>query len=455
MFPKVRLFSIGAAIAVALLAVIVPASGDAPGAPAQVVAYEPPTWTTKYKRTDFGRSPSARDDRTVRAKFRVVERTGNCCENYITASSNGRLFDNGGSYVNMTDDAGKSWESVQPIVPLVNGEGTIAMGPKGDVLAVEWDPYSGDHLLAYKYDAAEEAWQYLESPVHTPFYDRPWMSVVPGPFTDATGAKVPYATFLDGYPHTGQLLYSTDGLTYLPAKSPFIDEELEEPVTSWIPTKKSADLDWIQPNTNSPIIPLGGGRALAPPASFGGGTWSLLNPDTLGWAPFELPSGEELDGRYLVDGKGRIHNLVNEAKSFDYRISDDGGRSWSSTTVELPEGITSTGGLQYDFRANAKAGIAAVILHAVNGNTSTDNDLLYKLDITKDKARLVSLYRIGKGDVDASSGVGQNIRLDFQTVAILPNGKLVTSFLDTTTAGAKHLAEAAQERMGPALAFEL
>ena len=108
----------------------------------------------------------------------------------------------------------------------------------------------------------------------------------------------------------------------------------------------------------------------------------------------------------------------------------------------------------YDFRANAKLGIAAVSLHARRGNS--DLDILYKLDVQTNKPRLTHLYEIGKGDVDASnSGPPAQIRFDFATVAILPSGKLAISFLDSTTDEARHLAELAIDRLGPALAIEL
>src|SRR5688500_187370 len=333
--------------------VIAPASSQVPGAPAQTVDLEVPTRIDRYKVTDFGSSASANDDKTFRAKFRVVKNTGNCCENYLTSSAQGRIFDQGGKWINYTDDNGETWKSVQPIAPLVNGEGTISMAPKGDVLGVQWDPYSGDHLQAYKYDAVNEEWTYLESPLHTPFYDRPWLSVVPGPFT-VEGGEAPYVGFLDGYPHTGTLLYTTDGLTYTQASSPYVDSNLEDPVKSWIPTKKVPEMDLMQPNTNSPIIPLGGGRALAPPDAFGT-DWSILNPETRRSAPFSLPNGAGLSGRYLVDGRGRLHNLLVNGSSCDYGISTNGGRSWKTTKVTLPKDVAVSGGLQMDFRANARA----------------------------------------------------------------------------------------------------
>jgi hypothetical protein len=269
------------------------------------------------------------------------------------------------------------------------------------------------------------------------------------------GSKVPYVNYLDGYPHTGTLLYSTDGLTYHQASSPYVDENLEDPVQGWIPTTADPKLDLIQPNTNSPIVPLGGGRALAPPDAFGS-DWSILNPETLRWAPFTLPGDQDLRGRYLVDGRGRIHNLVASGANFEYGISTNGGRTWRSTTVALPEGIAATGGLQVDFRANAKVGVAAVSLHARNGTTNTDQDLLYKMDISSDTPRLDRLYMVGLGDVDASSsGPPADIRFDFNTVAILPDGRIAVSFLDSSTDGATHLAQAAVNRLGPALAIEL
>ena len=451
---KPRSLKILAAGVVALVAgALAPATSQVPGVPAVVVDYEPPLRIERYTVTDFG-GPSPKDDRTYKKKFRVAERTGNCCENYVTSSASGRLFDLGGKYINFTDDDGRTWKQVQTVNPLVNGEGTLAVGPGGDILGVEWDPYSGDHLMAYKYDAEAEAWSYLESPLHTPFYDRPWMSVVPGPFSTALG-DVPYVTFVDGFPHSGALLMSTDGLTYAQASSPFIDEDLEDPVKGWIKTKPNPILDWGQPNSNSPIIPLGGGRALAPPDSFGN-EWSILNPDTLRWAPFSLPKGN-LDGRIQVDSKGRIHNFMPAAAGFIYRISSDGGRSWKELTVALPENFSNNGnGLQVDFRANAKLGLAAVALHGRDGKTQATKDIVYTLDITKDTPKLVRLYEIGLGDTNASSGVGQDIRFDFETVTFFPDGRIAVSFLDSTTAGVPHLAEPAGiVRIGPALAIEL
>lgn len=95
-------------------------------------------------------------------------------------------------------------------------------------------------------------------------------------------------------------------------------------------------------------------------------------------------------------------------------------------------------------------------MHARDGGKNTDQDLLYKIDITTNASRLLRLYEIGRGDVDASSGgPPADIRFDFNTVAILPDGRIAVSFLDSTTDEATHLAQVVVNRLGPALAIEL
>jgi hypothetical protein len=126
--------------------------------------------TRKYQSVDHGSQPGSADDRTGTTKWRVVASTGNCCENYLTTSKQGRLFDFGGTYLHFSDDRGLTWKQVEPLTPLITGEGTIAVAPNGDIIGIGWDPYSGDHLQAYKYEAFSGKWWYDELPLHQPFY---------------------------------------------------------------------------------------------------------------------------------------------------------------------------------------------------------------------------------------------------------------------------------------------
>ena len=102
--------------------------------PAQVVSITRPTSLNTYATVDHSKL------KTGTTTWRVVQGTGNCCENYLTATKKGRLLDFGGSFINYSDDRGLSWQQVRPLTPLVNGEGTIVVNPNGDVDAIGWDP---------------------------------------------------------------------------------------------------------------------------------------------------------------------------------------------------------------------------------------------------------------------------------------------------------------------------
>ena len=431
---------IGAVLGAALAALITAQPAPAQvGLPANVVPMHTELTRHGFRTVDFGKTTSPKDDRSGTTEWHVVGGvhdppfnwigTGNCCENFPVAGPDGRLYDIGGSWINYSDDRGKTWMSVRPIGPLINGEGAMAIAPNGDVLGLTWDPYTGDHAVAYKYDAASKQWTTLDSPIHLPVYDRPWLEVVPGPLT-LGGQTVPYATFVQG--GTGlkePWLQSTDGLLYLHAPTRVLDLMNAAPIEGPLPVAADPGLDWNQPSTNGGVTPLGKGAALAapyPPATL---SWSLFDPTTGTWHPFTFPGGTSPEGLYLADSGGRLHRVVGAANQFEYAISSDGGRSWTKTTVRLPKGNDIE---NIDFRANKQLGLAAVGIHAHAGN-DYDADLLYKLDITTNQARVTRQYHVGRNDVNASSGLGQAIRFDFEAVALLPDGRVAMPMLDSTT----------------------
>jgi hypothetical protein len=374
--------------------------------------------------------------------WRVVKDTGNCCENHLGMSSGGRLFDIGGSFVNYTDDRGLSWTSVRPPEPLVNGEGSMAMAPNGDVIGVTWDAYSGDHLLAYKYNADSGQWLTLTNVLHQPVYDRPWLSVIPGPFRDVNGKVVPYVSIVQG--GTGikdPMFISTDGLIYAEPSSLTLGDLSASPVTSWFPITASAAADWIQPIRSSPVTPFGAGAA----AEVSG---YLLDSQSREWHPWTLPGGGQPPSYIQVDSAGRVHAVRPVGSSLEYRISADGGRTWTSATFPLSMQADAT--RLTDFKVNRAVGVSAIAARV------DSQDWVYKFDITGSSARLLRVYRVGLGDNPAGSNVGAltSPRMDFQNMVIFPDGRVATSFLDSTTfshpPGTGMLG-----RITPALAIEL
>lgn len=420
------------------------------GLPAKVVEVDPPVSEATYPGIDYGRKTNPKDDREMSTSWRIVEETGNCCETYLTSTVQGRLLDFGGRYIYFSDDRGLTWRRVEPLVPLLNGEGAIVAAPGGDVLGVEWDPYSGDHLQFYKFEADTQEWLYTEMPVHQPFYDREWIAVLPGPVT-IDGQTHEYVSFVKGGLPKEVWFYSTDGLNYLEVTSKDVGRFLSGNQRQGpLPISATSDSDWVQPNTNSGMTQLGGGDLLASPDFLA--EWSLLEGDSFQWSSYRFPDGSEPEGLFQVDSTGRIHNVITsqDRAAFDYRTSIDGGQTWKTITMQLPKQHAIN---EIDFRANHAAGVSAVAMRAHNAVTRTDQDLVYKFATTGVGPRLLRLYRVGLGDTSAVAGVGNPVRFDFESVTILPDGRLAVSFLDSTTT--MHHPIHGTEGPAPAMAVEL
>ena len=437
-----RFFTVLAAAAVAA-ALLVGVGSTAQGVaiPAQIVDIAPPVSYMSHAgfTWDYGSSEAASDDRQGTTRWRVVKNTGNCCENHLGITKEGRLFDIGGSYVNYSDDRGATWKSVRPLNPLVNGEGSIAVAPNGDVLAIEWDAYTGDHLLAYKYNAVSGKWFTMENVLHHPVYDRPWITVVPGPFAVGVGADtVPYITVVQG--GTGvkdPMFVSTDGLTYAEPSGLTLDGLTDTPTQQYFPITADASFDWIQPIRRSPVTPLGAGRA----AHVSG--W-LLDPADRKWDSWRLPGGATPPDFIQIDSAGRIHHVRGVGGGLEYRISADGARTWTSKTYPLAFGSLT------DLKVNLAAGIGAVATRA------NHQDWVYKFDIEGAAPRLIRKYRVGLGDNPAGSSVGAltSPRMDFQSVVIFPDGRVAATFLDSSTLSTPP-GTGALGRITPALVVEV
>ena len=379
--------------------------------------------------------------------WRTVRGTGNCCENYLAASPDGQLFDMGGDYLFTTPDDGESWTRVGPSTPYpVTSEGCVSAAPGGDVCAIDWNPYSPDRLIAYKYVAEEDRWYYNEVPLHTPFYDRPWFAVFEGPFSVA-GIEVPYVTVMKGggFPEEDAVLYvSLDGLTYELASSRFLDSAVDDDVEKYLDEiVRDSDLDWTQPHTEGDLTPLGDGRALGRETAFAaragfveaGCERTLLRDDSdgnVGWHCFDTPAGVP-EGRLLADSRGYLHQVDFEtATTFVYRYSTDGGRNWREYRQDLPGNYELRDDFLFDFKAHGGLETTAVSVHATDPEAEVDQDMLYKFEgVAPGTEPSIELLYVGKAEVSYVVGVSTEERFDFCTLAILPDGRVAVSFADS------------------------
>jgi hypothetical protein len=376
--------------------------------------------------------------------WRIVEGTGNCCENYIASTSTGRLFDFGGDYLYFSDDEGGSWRRVEPADPLPNyGEGAVAVAPNGDIVGVAWNPYYGDRLVPFKYEAAEERWYYSVTKLHQPFFDREALAALPGPFQFA-GETYPYIVLLKGgTPAKDPWLVSLDGLNYFVPSARFMDQMTSTPVRGALKFVGTPAHDWLQTTYQTHLTALGPGQAIGGFAGYAEDSlsrpWGLLD-SSIRWSTFAF-DGEQLPGKgnLLSDSKARLHYVVATQEEIIYKMTVDGGSTWITHTIPLPDEVE--GRTSVDFRANGALDLTAITAHV--HFESGSKDFVYKLSTKRDRIRLTRIFEVGDGQLITGSGVAStDPRFDFSTITLLPDGRIALSFIDG-------------EHTTPALAIEM
>jgi hypothetical protein len=418
---------------------------------ANVKQVEKPTRIREYPTYD------ADGTQTGQQTWRVVRGTGNCCENYIAADADGAIYDAGGKYVFTSPDDGKTWKRVAPSTPWpATAEGCVSTAPNGDICAIDWNPYSGDRLVAYKCVATEKTWYYNEVPLHTPFYDRPWFAVLEGPFTIA-GIEVPYVTIMKGgYPSSDAVLYiSLDGLTYELASNRALDAAVNGSIETYLDgVPADSDLDLTQPHTKGHFVPLSEGQALTDETALAaragftevGCDRVLLrdDPDTgVNWYCFDTLA-DLSEGRLLADSRGYLHQINFETPdTFAYRYSTDGGQTWERYRQELPENYELRSEMLWDFKAHGELATTAVAVHATDPEENADQDMVFRFTgVEPESAPDREILYLGMSKVSYVVGVSTAERFDFTTLAILPDGRVAVSYADSESSNPRLAIEA-------------
>ena len=393
-------------------------------------------------------------EQTGTRSWRTVQKTGNCCENYLAVDPEGTIYDMGGQLtLHVSEDRGRSWTTVEPATPYpITSEGCVSPTPTGDIVAVDWNPYGTDRLVAFKYDAEEKRWFYNETPLHPPFYDRPWMVVYPGPF-EIAGQEVPYLVVQRG--SVGRpdetLLVSLDGLNYFYVSERQVDSAIEGETVEFLDDLPESEiLDYVQPQIRGGFTPLGDGRALADGASAPCDT--VVADGDLRWSCFDTPEGLP-DGDLLVDSRGYLHVVDFANTSFTYRYSTDGGQTWEASTYPIPAPYERLGGLS-DFKVNGAHDVTAVAIHASDTEETVDQDMVFRIDGAVEGPREVELLYFGRADATYAASADTGERFDFTTLGIFPeDGNLVVSFADQTDTDPQ-IAVELEEPREPVPAFE-
>lgn len=386
------------------------------------------------------------------ASWLVTPAGGNCCEDYVAAQPNGRLLSFGGTYPMYSNNQGRTWYEVKPATPLNNGEGAIVAGPNGEIAGIGWDAYSGDHLQAFRYDPINHSWRVAEVLLKNPFFDRPWITVARGPFR-INGRTYPWIYIVrGGTENKDPELLSTDGLTYTQFTSQVLDEmQSARDSHRFVPVKHDALADYWAAHPWAGTIPLSGGGLLQitqpNDGDFASCPVSDLERSTSTWScsAFSPPSISTWTKTSAVccqvrqDSRGWLSDVVPASPSTSHRLlyllSVNGGRSWSRPLALIPpKGGTLEAGNLYNVVVNGRLGLAAVSARFDNA-AGDGQDQVFVVDVAHRRPRLLYTLLLGKGDAQTANDVSGSAgdRMDYATVAILPNGRLAASFDDSTT----------------------
>jgi len=349
---------------------------------------------------------------------------GNCCEHYLATTPNGWILNLGNIKPFWSPDNGKTWNSFDPTFSVpTTGEGGITAGPDGNIYGIAWSAFEADLLVAYKYDRTSGTWESRVNELHLPLYDRPWITIIPGPFITATGT-VQFAVGVQSNVHD-DLLMSFNGLDYFPRGHNNVANGFDRFELDYNPPD---NFEYIMPIALMTATPIPSGGMILPKDS--GDLSSYFDTDYM-WEWYEHPSGTPIPGKHLfIDSSGNLHSISTpDPTTISHSISKDGGTTWSSWDHEWPE---SQGIETWEFRANADVGLAAIFVRLqLSGR---DQDLLLKVFDYEEDLRADEVHFIGDGDIDTSSGItGTGERFDFASMALMPDGRVVVAFADSTS----------------------
>ena len=376
---------------------------------------------------------------------------GNCCEHYLATTIEGQILNIGGEYPVWSFDRGHIWDTYIPeALPAVGqcvtfvptnpgqeglGEGSIVQATNGDIISMSWFPYVGgdlklDKFYAILYDESEDQWKWCYNRITEPFYDRSWQVEVIGPIQDSwlgdgDWASIVVSNFWHQSLNAGGQI-SVDGLNYYPFQFPGRDGG--DPEVELDLDFTQADLpvyyDVNKPHKEMRAFPMPSGGLIFP-SYYNNGNAAYMDT-SLSWNELYVQFPSEY---CQIDSAGIIHCVANSGTSFTHYMSNDGAINWTNYTYEL--GDVATQIEEWEFQANGELDLFVLNVRYQSAEGPDVDTLYHAREYSKDMSP-DSITYIGQGDLDSTSGAGNDIRFDFASLAILNDGGVVVAYHDST-----------------------
>lgn len=379
------------------------------------------------------------------------EEGGNCCEHYLAATKEGWIMNFGGEYPTWSEDRGHTWQDYQPELlaqfgciefkPTVPGqeglgEGSIVQATNGDIIAMGWFPYpstsGADQFYAFFYDAENEEWGWCFNRTPEPFYDRSWQVEVIGPISGGIYGSGPWASLvISNFWHQVQNIggqISTDGLNYDYFPFPDRDGDLEVVQVNLNASDLGVEWDFTKPHKEMRAFPVPSG-GLYFPNYFVNGDDAYVDTN-LDWYKAETMGGNSLPSEYCAfDSSGALHCIIQEGLFITHQLSWDGGESWENQTYNL-SGVAS-GIEEYEFHSSGKHDLFVLNVR-YQSSDGPDIDVAWHVRGFSESLEPDQFTYLGLGDLDSTSGAGNDIRFDFASMGILPDGGSFISYMDSS-----------------------
>tara|TARA_B100001094_G_C18181222_1_gene801025 strand:- start:198 stop:1643 length:1446 start_codon:yes stop_codon:yes gene_type:complete len=379
------------------------------------------------------------------------EEGGNCCEHYLAGTKEGWIVNFGGEYPTWSEDRGHTWNEYvpgifsqigclepKPTVPGQEGlgEGSIVQATNGDLISMGWFPYpstsGADQFYAFLYDADTQEWNWCFNRTPEPFYDRSWQVEVIGPINGGIYGNGEYASIvISNFWHQVQNIggqISTDGLNYDYFSFPDRDASLDIIEVDLTAEMLGEEWDFTKPHKEMRAFPVPSG-GLYFPNYFIDGRDAYVDTSLNWWSATTL-NGSSLPSEYCaIDSSTALHCVLADDNVIQHLLSWDGGETWENNTYDLKN---QTSGIEeWEFHSN---GIHDLFVLNVRYQSSEGPDIDIAWHVRDYSGSLIPDVKtyLGQGDLDSTSGAGADIRFDFASMGILPDGGSFIAYHDST-----------------------
>ena len=121
--------------------------------------------------------------------------------------------------------------------------------------------------------------------------------------------------------------------------------------------------------------------------------------------------------------------MIAEGTTVSHLLSWDGGENWMNNSYDLSDSASSIE--EWEFHSN---GIHDLFVLNVRYQSSSGPDVDVAWHVREFSESIIpdSMTYLGQGDLDSTSGAGADIRFDFASMGILPDGGSFIAYHDSS-----------------------